>query len=99
MAEAEGVTAERLPQAMDLDGILWPASLDAPPPEIGGESGVSFWETLGQLDPRLAAVEEREALRRALECLDDRQRAILHFRFFGQASQAEIARRLGISQM
>jgi RNA polymerase sigma-B factor len=99
MAEAAGVTEERLLHAMDLNGILWPASLDAPPPETSGDGTASFWETVGQIDPRIAAVEEREALRRALESLEPRQRAILHFRFFGHASQAEIAKRLGISQM
>ena len=31
--------------------------------------------------------------------LDSRQRSIIYFRFFEEASQAEVARRLGISQM
>jgi len=45
------------------------------------------------------AIEERETLRRALERLDQRQRSIIYYRFFEEVSQAEVARRLGISQM
>ena len=53
----------------------------------------------GQVDPELSAIEERETLRRALTHLDHRQRQIIYFRFFEEASQADVARRLGISQM
>ncbi len=99
MAEAAGVTEERLLQAMDLDRIYQPASLDAQLQDEGSEERSSFWDAIGRPDPGLKAVEEREAVRRALERLDPRQRAIIYYRFFEEVSQAEVARRLGISQM
>jgi RNA polymerase sigma-B factor len=99
MSEAAGVTEERLLQAMDLDRIYQPASLDAHLQDENGEEKSSFWDAIGQRDPELSAIEERETLRRALDRLDQRQRTIIYYRFFEEVSQAEVARRLGISQM
>ncbi len=99
MAEEAGVSEERLLQAMDLDRIYQPASLDAHLSDENCDERASFWDAIGDHDARLAAVEERETLRRALDRLDKRQRAIIHYRFFEEISQAEVARRLGISQM
>jgi RNA polymerase sigma-B factor len=99
MAVAANVSEERLLQAMDLDRIYQPASLDAHLQDENGEDKSSFWDAIGRDDPELGAIDEREALRRALDCLDQRQRSIIYFRFFEEASQAEVARRLGISQM
>jgi RNA polymerase sigma-B factor len=99
MARAAGVSEERLLQAMDLDRIYQPASLDAHLQDENGDDKSSFWEAVGRFDPELSAIEERETLRRALTHLDHRQRQIIYFRFFEEASQADVARRLGISQM
>lgn len=99
MALAAGVTEERLLQAMDLDRIYQPASLDAHLQDENGDDKSSFWEAIGRPDPELMAIEEREMVRHALERLDQRQRAIIYYRFFEDASQAEVAGRLGISQM
>ena len=99
MAQAAGVSEERLLQAMDLDRIYQPASLDAHLQDENGDDKSSFWEAIGRMDPELSAIEERETVRRALERLDQRQRTIIYYRFFEDASQAEVANRLGISQM
>jgi RNA polymerase sigma-B factor len=99
MALAAGVTEERLLQAMDLDRIYQPASLDAHLQDENGDDKSSFWEAIGRPDPELMAIEEREMVRHALDRLDQRQRAIIYYRFFEDASQAEVASRLGISQM
>jgi len=99
MALAAGVSEERLLQAMDLDRIYQPASLDAHLQDENGDDKSSFWEAIGRPDPELMAIEEREMVRHALDRLDQRQRAIIYYRFFEDASQAEVAGRLGISQM
>ena len=99
MAQAAGVTEERLLQAMDLDRIYQPASLDAHLQDENGDDKSSFWEAIGRPDPEMLAIEERETVRRAMDRLDQRQRAIIYYRFFEDASQAEVASRLGISQM
>lgn len=99
MAAAANVSEERLLQAMDLDRIYQPASLDAHLQDENGDDKSSFWEAIGRADPELIAIEEREMVRHALERLDQRQRAIIYYRFFEEASQAEVAGKLGISQM
>lgn len=99
MALAAGVSEDRLLQAMDLDRIYQPASLDAHLQDDNGDEKSAVWEAIGRSDPELGAIEEREMLRRAVSRLDERQQTIIKFRFFEEASQAEVARRLGISQM
>jgi RNA polymerase sigma-B factor len=54
---------------------------------------------LGQEDDGLDAVEFREALHPLLAKLPHREQKILSLRFYGNMTQAEIARDLGISQM
>ncbi len=99
MALAAGVSEERLLQAMDLDRIYQPASLDSHLQDENGDEKSSFWEAIGRPDPELAQIDERETVKCALERLDQRQRAIIYYRFFEEVSQAEVASRLGISQM
>ncbi|MFG2693205.1 SigB/SigF/SigG family RNA polymerase sigma factor [Kitasatospora sp. NPDC048407] len=72
-------------------------SLDAP--TDGGDPDSSLQARLGRCDPRLAAVEDIEALRPLIALLPQRERRILALRFTGELTQAEIGRCLGISQM
>lgn len=99
MAAVAKVPEERLLQAMDLDRVYQPASLDAHVTDDSGEERASAWDSIGGLDPQIARIEERESLRRALNRLDSRQRDIVRLRFFSEQSQAQVARHLGISQM
>jgi len=99
MAAAAKVSEDRLLQAMDLDRVYQPASLDAQVTDETGEERTSAWDAVGDLDPQIARIEERESLRHALERLDPRQRSIVELRFFDEMSQAQVARHLGISQM
>lgn len=54
---------------------------------------------LGDRDPALDRVVEREALKPRLRDLPERERDILYLRFFEDLTQSQIADRLGISQM
>ena len=56
-------------------------------------------ERLGEEEHGYAITEARVALAPALSGIDDRSRTILTLRFYGNLTQAEIAGRLGISQM
>ena len=49
-------------------------------------------------DPALRHVEDREALDRALQFLSKRERRVLALRFADDLTQAEIARRVGLSR-
>jgi RNA polymerase sigma-B factor len=54
--------------------------------------------TSARKDPALRRVEEREALGRAMQALPNRERRILALRFEQDLTQAEIARRVGMSR-
>jgi RNA polymerase sigma-B factor len=99
LAEAAGVTEERLLEAMEVDRLYLPASLDACMPDDQHDNGPLASEWMGEADPQYAAVEDREMVRTALKVLSAREQEIIRQRFFGEASQVEVARSLGISQM
>lgn len=98
IAEAAGVSEERLLQAMEVDRIYQPGSLDAAISDSANPDRAQ-WDGLGEIDPEYTLIEDRESLLRAMEHLDERQRAILYYRFYEEATQAEVAGRLGMSQM
>jgi RNA polymerase sigma-B factor len=68
-------------------------------PTHPGEDAMTPADWLGQEDDGLDAVEFREALHPLLAKLPHREQKILSLRFYGNMTQAEIARDLGISQM
>jgi len=71
-------------------------SLDAGDREDGP---VSILMGMGELDPAIEHIEVRESLKPLLEQLPDREKHILMLRFFHGLTQAQIADRIGISQM
>lgn len=56
-------------------------------------------DRLGRMDRQLDLVENRQALIPALAQLPEREASIVMMRFFGDLTQTQIARRIGISQM
>jgi RNA polymerase sigma-B factor len=99
LAAAADMDEEEVLLAMELQRNRHPTSLDSQlQNELGDESG-SLWDTLGDLDPRYATIEEREAVRRIISHLDAREQHIIRERFYAEASQAEVAEQLQISQM
>jgi RNA polymerase sigma-B factor len=75
-----------------------PVSLDAAAGN-GDLGGVALVDTLGFLDARLDAVTDQQVWRRLLAALPPRERRVLALRFGGDLTQAEIAARIGVSQM
>jgi len=73
-------------------------SLDAPPPGAEVEAA-TCGETLGHEDERYELVELDAIVSDALQHLCPRERLILRMRFVDDLTQAEIADRIGISQM
>lgn len=85
-----------------IDGIEAAAaytttSIDA---SVGSdEDGSTIADFMGDVDPDLGSVEDRESLRPLLAALPARERQILGMRFFQGMTQGQIADELGISQM
>ena len=66
---------------------------------MGNDSRSEVADLLGDLDPGLATVDERESLRPLLGRLSAREQRILAMRFFGNMTQSQIANEIGISQV
>jgi len=65
----------------------------------GGQAGVALLDTLGVIDARFDAVTDRHVWHGLLDGLPLRERRILVMRFGEELTQAEIAARIGVSQM
>ncbi len=56
-------------------------------------------ESLGDIEHQYEVSEDRAVLAPGFKVLDDRERTILHLRFFEGLTQSQIAQQVGISQM
>jgi len=63
------------------------------------DDGAVLADVIGSSDERLESVPDREALRKALVDVPERERQILLLRFFANMTQSEIAEHVGVSQM
>jgi RNA polymerase sigma-B factor len=64
-----------------------------------GDTTATQQKIVGELDAEVWRIDDREALRPLLAELAPRERTILVLRFFHELTQAQIAERVGISQM
>ncbi len=99
VAVAAGVSEEEILQAMDVDQCFLVLSLDAREGDGNGSTRMAALEGIGVMDPALGRAELQQSVQQAMAELDDRLRLIIHRRFFRNATQMEVARDLGISQM
>jgi RNA polymerase sigma-B factor len=84
-------------EARQARTLLAPASLEAP--LRNGQDGISLADTLGGDDQAVEHVLSMQALAAHWGELPRREQRILLMRFYGEMTQAEIGRALGISQM
>jgi RNA polymerase sigma-B factor len=98
LAEATDTTPEEVVEALESSRAYSTVSLSDRSDDADEESGDPF-EALGDEDEGFQLVEQRALLRQGLGTLAERERAILHMRFFQGLTQSEIADRVGISQM
>jgi RNA polymerase sigma-B factor len=96
LAQRLDLSIEQVVEAREAALAREPERLDAPLAPDRQESAIS---ELGGEDGEIVLAEQREDVRRALAELTDAERALLRMRFFEDLTQAEIARRLGVSQM
>jgi RNA polymerase sigma-B factor len=97
LASDLGLTEEAVREAHGADMLLQPASLDAP--LSGQPDTASLADLLGEDDPQMEHTLSMEALAVHWDELPRREQRILLMRFYGDMTQAEIGRTLGISQM
>jgi RNA polymerase sigma-B factor len=93
LSEEDVIEAREAARCHHVDSLeMLGSSADA------GEEG-SWSDRVGSEDPCYELVDEFESVAPLLSRLSDRQREVLRMRFFEGLTQAEIGRRVGVSQM
>jgi RNA polymerase sigma-B factor len=98
VAEHLGLTEEEVVEALVASRAYTTDSLDAPAGSEDDE-GSTLGQRIGQADPDLRLAEQRTLLRGLMAKLTEREVEILRLRFEEDLTQAEIGRRVGVSQM
>jgi len=91
VSEQEILAGINCGQAHTARSLYAPIGLD--------DDGAVLADVIGSPDERLESVPDREALRKALVDVPERERQILLLRFFANMTQSEIAEHVGVSQM
>ena len=98
IAKAADVEEEAVLEALESGRAYTSVSLSS-----GGahddENELDPLETIGSEEHQYQVSEDRAVLAPGFEALDERERKILHLRFFEGLTQSQIAQQVGISQM
>ena len=98
LAKAAGVEEEQVLEALESCRAYSSVSLST-----GGGSDddgeLDPLESLGTIENEYEVSEDRAVLAPGFKVLDERERKILHLRFFSGLTQSQIAAEIGISQM
>src|SRR5436309_8779738 len=98
LAKAAGVTDEEVLEALESGRAYSSLSLSAGTNQ-DEEGSLDPLESIGTEEPRYEISEDMAVLAPGFKALDERERRILHLRFFEGLTQSQIAQHVGISQM
>jgi RNA polymerase sigma-B factor len=98
LATRLAVDEELVLEVLTVDDTYTPASLDAGSGDEDADRA-TLADTLGGPDDRMDLVIDRMAVQPFLAALTDREKQILHLRFFEDMTQSQIGARIGLSQM
>lgn len=98
LAEAAGVTEEEVLEALESSRAYSSLSLSG---GTGGDDDDDLdpLESIGTEEHMYEVSEDRAVLEPGWRVLDERERKILHLRFYEGLTQSQIAQQVGISQM
>ncbi|MEV7278872.1 SigB/SigF/SigG family RNA polymerase sigma factor [Streptomyces sp. NPDC093111] len=99
LAEAMELSEEEVIEAQIAANGYNSASLDAVFDGDDADADTSLADFLGEEDPALELFEDFHTLGPLMDLLDERERLLLHLRFVEELTQAEIGKRVGVSQM
>jgi len=97
LAQRLNLTEDELREVRQAELAFQSSSLDAPIADDEGRASLA--DLIGSEDPQLEQVLDMEAVWQHLRSLPEREQQLLMLRFYGNMTQAEIGRQLGISQM
>ena len=98
LAKAAGTEEEDVLEALESGRAYSSLSLSQGTGTEDGEE-IDPLELLGEVEHQYEVSEDRAVLAPGFKALDDRERTILHLRFFEGLTQSQIAAQVGISQM
>jgi RNA polymerase sigma-B factor len=99
LAKAAGVEEEEVLEALESGRAYSSLSLSQGSSGGDDDDDLDPLESLGTEEHQYEVSEDRAVLAPGFAVLDDRERAILHLRFFEGLTQSQIAQQVGISQM
>jgi RNA polymerase sigma-B factor len=99
IAAATRLDVEEVVRGLDAATAARPASLDVAAACTEGASSAGAEAWLGRDEEGFDLVETRDAVSRGLHRLTKRDSQVLYMRFYEDLTQAEIAERVGLSQM
>ncbi len=99
IAQLVEASEEETLEAIELGNAYDTVSLDTKLAYEGESAPLSLSEFVGAIDISLEDLSKYGDLNQALDCLEQRERAIIYLRFFKDMSQTEVAEKLNISQM
>jgi len=97
LADKMDISEDQLREVRQAELAFQSSSLDAPASEEDGRASLA--DLIGAEDPHLEQVLDMEAVWKHWSGLPDREQQLLLLRFYGNMTQAEIGKHLGISQM
>jgi len=97
LADRLNITEDELREVKQAELAFQSSSLDAPLADEDGRASLA--DLIGTEDPQLEQVLDMEAVWTHWSGLPDREQRLLLLRFYGNLTQAEIGKQLGISQM
>lgn len=99
MAAELKTTTEQVLEAVEAAGAYSAVSLDLPLGRDEDGAGATYADMIGEDDARFELIEYGAVIESTMVALPERERLILRLRFSEDLTQAEIAERVGISQM
>jgi RNA polymerase sigma-B factor len=98
LAKSAGAEEEEVLEALESGRAYSSVSLSAAAGQ-DEEGELDPLESLGADEPQYEVSEDRAVLAPGFRVLDERERTIIHLRFFKGLTQSQIAQQVGISQM
>ena len=99
LAKAASVEEEEVLEALESGRAYSSLSLSQGGGAGGDDDDLDPLESIGEEEHQYLVSEDRAVLEPGFRVLDERERKILHLRFFEGLTQSQIAQQVGISQM
>jgi len=96
LARHLGCSEDGIIEALEVSAAYRPGSIHTP---VAGGDGRTLEERLPSDGDPLHSFEVVQMVRSLMARLPERERTVLHLRFYDELSQSEIAQRVGLSQM